>query len=293
MIWEKVGARNLRLVQITQEEKEQLNKLLTAMSNRLSDAKTIASRLRRDVLERGMLENYKLDRTETLAQLSTWCHAVGKYTRVKPLAEEVSKLLFAGHVLPRLVAKNSKPVHNAVQLLDEFIDKVMRDQRDFIYPGQGATSADDDIVQTEEETQDGPPTTLSVEKDLRKYIAFNPSVVEQGLKLISEEYSVADAGRIDVLCEDSEGNLVVIELKKDRSGDKVVGQTLRYMGWLKMNKKPNVRGIIVLGERDINVEYAVESVPNVQIKYYKVRFDITDGPPAEEVSGDDSGVDAL
>jgi len=281
MICKKVGARNLRLVQITEDEKEQIKRLLNGMSNRLSDAKTIVSRLRRDVLERGILENYKLDRTETLAQLSTWCHAAGKHGGVRPLAEEVSKLLFAGHVLPRLVAKDSKPVRNAAQLLDEFIGKVMRDQEDFVYPGQGTTGGDEGIVQTEGEKPSEPPTTLSVEKDLRKYISFNPGVVEKGLKLISEEFSVDEAGRIDVLCEDSEGNLVVIELKKGRSGDEVVGQTLRYMGWLKKNKKPNVRGIIVLGERDNHVQYAVEAVPNVQIKYYKVRFDISDDSPAE------------
>lgn len=157
----------------------------------------------------------------------------------------------------------------------------MRDQEDFVYPGQGTTGGDEGIVQTEGEKPSEPPTTLSVEKDLRKYISFNPGVVEKGLKLISEEFSVDEAGRIDVLCEDSEGNLVVIELKKGRSGDEVVGQTLRYMGWLKKNKKPNVRGIIVLGERDNHVQYAVEAVPNVQIKYYKVRFDISDDSPAE------------
>lgn len=292
MIWEKVSGRNLRLVQITEEEKEQLKKLLAEMHNRLSDTKTIVSRLRRDVLERGMLENYKLDRTETLAQLSTWCHALGKHKRVRPLAEKVSKLLFAGHVLPRLVAKDSKPVPNAAQQLDEFIGKVIRDQQDYVYQAQVTTSGSDDIVQIEGEKPSEPPTTLSVERDLRKYIAFNPSVVEKGLKLISEEYSVEDAGRIDVLCEDSEGNLVVIELKKGPSGDEVVGQTLRYMGWLKikMKDRPNVRGIIVLGEPDNHVQYAVESVPNVKIKYYKVHFEFTDAPPAEASARDDSGV---
>ncbi len=284
MRWEKVGERNLRLIEIEDWEKEQLNKLLLAMyPYGLKDAEKIVNRLKRDVLKQRSLKNNRLNRTETLAQLSTWCHAVAKHKGVRPYAEEISKLLFAGHVLPRLVDKSSnKPVYNAVQLLDEFIAKVMRDQSVYVYTVQGPTSGEDDIDQTEGGGGGFPPTTVSVERDLRKHIAFDPTVIEQGLKLISEEYSVDGAGRIDVLCEDNEGNLVVIELKKGRSGDAVVGQILRYMGWLKEKQKRSVRGIIILGEPDDSVHYAVAAAPDIEVKYYRVHFDITDEPPRQE-----------
>lgn len=44
----------------------------------------------------------------------------------------------------------------------------------------------------------------------------------QGIQGI--EFDTKEVGRIDLLCTDQQGNFVVIEIKKDRSGDKVVGQ---------------------------------------------------------------------
>ena len=99
------------------------------------------------------------------------------------------------------------------------------------------------------------------------------------LKTIAEEYAT-EVGRVDVLCEDDKGHLVVVELKKGRSGDTVVGQIQRYMGWLKLHEKRPVRGGIILGEPDEHVRYAIAVTPNIQVKYYRVQFEITDEPSA-------------
>ena len=66
----------------------------------------------------------------------------------------------------------------------------------------------------------------------------------QGIQGI--EFDTKEVGRIDLLCTDQQGNFVVIEIKKDRSGDKVVGQIQRYMGWVKKHLAgdKDVRGII-------------------------------------------------
>jgi len=42
-------------------------------------------------------------------------------------------------------------------------------------------------------------TSVSMEHDLRDYIASNPQVIEKGLDLVEKEFKVGDAGRIDVL----------------------------------------------------------------------------------------------
>ncbi len=62
---------------------------------------------------------------------------------------------------------------------------------------------------------------------------------------------------------------VVVELKRDLGKDQVVGQILRYMGWVKINHgTDNVRGIIVVGKKDQALSFAVEATPNVQVKEF-------------------------
>ena len=73
---------------------------------------------------------------------------------------------------------------------------------------------------------------------------------------------------------------VVIELKKGRSSDVVVGQILRYMGWVKENlavddyKEYKVRGIIISKEKDSRLEYALKMIQNVDAFLYSVSFDL-------------------
>lgn len=119
-------------------------------------------------------------------------------------------------------------------------------------------------------------TSVSLETDLRDHLAENPSLIEKGLSLISKEYSISDAGKADLLCRDMRGNHVVVETKKGRESDKVVGQVLRYIGGL-MKESKRVRGIIIVHKPDDKLNLAIEPVKNlVKLKYYKVRFEITD-----------------
>jgi RecB family endonuclease NucS len=95
--------------------------------------------------------------------------------------------------------------------------------------------------------------TFVYEKDLQNYLARNLNHLEAGLYedegLTGVEYNAG--GRfIDILAIDSNGCLVVVELKVSRGYDRVIGQLLRYMGWVEANLcegKP-VRGMIVANE---------------------------------------------
>lgn len=123
-----------------------------------------------------------------------------------------------------------------------------------------------------------PIPSVSLETDLRRHLAKNVWQIEEGLTLVGEKYRLGDTNwEIDILCKDKKGYYVVVETKKGREGDKAVGQTSRYMGWLKKEGK-KVRGIIIVGEPDEKLNYAVEGTDSIQIKYYKVKFDITDTP---------------
>jgi hypothetical protein len=84
---------------------------------------------------------------------------------------------------------------------------------------------------------------------------------------------------IDLLAEDKVKNeLVVIELKKGKASDVVVGQLSRYIGWIKENvaaKNQSVRGIIIAHEIDESLKYAVKGLPHIEVKTYKVNFTLS------------------
>jgi RecB family endonuclease NucS len=63
----------------------------------------------------------------------------------------------------------------------------------------------------------------------------------------------------------------VIELKKDLSSDKVVGQTLRYIAWIKENEAgpdESVRGLIITKDQDEKLKYALKATQNMELMTY-------------------------
>lgn len=116
---------------------------------------------------------------------------------------------------------------------------------------------------------------VSLERDLQKYMAHNLDKIEEGLQLVPGgiEYSV-DAGRIDLLATDRDGNCVVIELKASRAGDAALGQLLGYMGSLAFEKKLNgrVRGLLVALDFEPRVVFAVKELPNIELCKYRLSF---------------------
>jgi restriction system protein len=85
-------------------------------------------------------------------------------------------------------------------------------------------------------------------------------------------------GEIDILARDrSSGNWTVIELKKGRNSDTVVGQILRSMGWIRTHKAggtEKVRGIIITGAPDERIKYAISASEGIEFFTYKVSFDL-------------------
>ena len=61
-------------------------------------------------------------------------------------------------------------------------------------------------------------------------------MIEKSLELKQKEYDTKSAGRIDLLCIDRNRDFVVIETKKGKESDKVVGPIQRYMGWITRKK---------------------------------------------------------
>ena len=118
------------------------------------------------------------------------------------------------------------------------------------------------------------PSKLSIaEKNLEDFVEQQLDVIETGLCLVQRQLSTP-AGRLDLLCKDALGNYVVVEIKKSKGTDQVVGQILRYMGWVKEEyPKSNVRGIVIVAKKDDALRYAIKAVPNIEAKEFKLSIE--------------------
>ncbi len=121
-------------------------------------------------------------------------------------------------------------------------------------------------------------TEVAYERDLQNFLVKNLSLLEPGLRLYEEEgitgIEFPSGGRsIDILAVDAQNNYVVIELKVSRGYDRVVGQLLRYMAWIKKNlaeETQKVRGIIVAREISEDLLLACSSVPQMEPFEYEL-----------------------
>lgn len=90
------------------------------------------------------------------------------------------------------------------------------------------------------------------------------------------EYPCGAIGRIDLLAKHhTDPRWLVIELKRNQSSDKTVGQALRYIGWVKENlaeSSESVEGLIIAHQADETIRYALKTLSNVSLQLYEVEF---------------------
>ena len=119
---------------------------------------------------------------------------------------------------------------------------------------------------------------FAYEHDLRDYLGRNLDLIEPGLKLYNEEgitgIEFPAGGRfIDILAVDRNGAYVVIELKVSKGYDRVVGQLLRYMGWIEQHHSEpgrQVRGVIVAKKITDDLKLACGRISGVQLFEYEL-----------------------
>ena len=133
------------------------------------------------------------------------------------------------------------------------------------------------------------PSAFILEKYLEDFIVGNFETIFKGtLKVFEDEEGsdgqqyTTDIGPIDILAvEPATNSFVVIELKKGRPSDQVVGQVLRYMGWVKQvlcKDGQDVKGLVICRDPDPRLSYALSMTTNVQVRYYSVSFKLKDAP---------------
>ena len=138
------------------------------------------------------------------------------------------------------------------------------------------------IIATDESTED--PSVFALEKHLEDFLVQNWKSTELGKtydiyeeegEMVGQQYP-SDTGPIDILAiSKDKKELLVVELKKGRVSDMVVGQIQRYMGYVKDElSEPNqtVRGVIIAFEDDVRIHRALSVAQNIEFYTYKIQF---------------------
>jgi hypothetical protein len=118
------------------------------------------------------------------------------------------------------------------------------------------------------------------EADLQRFLAERLHLIERGLRPWSNgecgEYEIVDdtgrVWRVDLLCRDSHGIPVVVELKMGRATREAVGQILAYMGLVTEILSPGrpARGIIVAEDFDEDVAWARQALqPRLSLRRHR------------------------
>jgi len=138
------------------------------------------------------------------------------------------------------------------------------------------------IISTDETVED--PSIFALEKHLEDFLVQNWQHTELGKKyniyaedgeIVGQQYP-SDTGPIDILAiSKDKKELLVVELKKGRISDVVVGQIQRYMGYVKdelAEKYQSVKGVIIAFEDDVRIHRALSVAPNIDFYTYKISF---------------------
>lgn len=126
--------------------------------------------------------------------------------------------------------------------------------------------------------------SFALEKHLEDFLVLNWQQTELGKdydiftedgETVGQQYP-SDTGPMDILAiSKDKTTLLVVELKKGRASDNVVGQVQRYMGYaLQELAEPGqtVKGVIIALEDDQRIRRALAVAPNIEFYRYQISF---------------------
>lgn len=137
------------------------------------------------------------------------------------------------------------------------------------------------LISTDATVED--PSAFALEEHLEDFLVKNWSNTEFGKDYdIYEEDGEkgqqyqTDTGPLDILAiSKDKKHLLVVELKKGRASDAVVGQALRYMSYVQeelAEEGQTVLGVIVAHEDDARIRRALTMTPSISFYRYQVSF---------------------
>lgn len=143
------------------------------------------------------------------------------------------------------------------------------------------------LVSTDKTIED--PSVFALEKHLEDFLVKNWSSTTLGAKydiyeedgeVVGQQYP-SDTGPIDILAVSKDKKeLLVVELKKGRASDSVLGQVQRYMGFAYdlAEEGQVVRGAIIAFEDDKRIRRALKVAQGIDLYLYKVNFKLFKQP---------------
>jgi restriction system protein len=127
------------------------------------------------------------------------------------------------------------------------------------------------------------PSVFALERHLEDFLVENWKNTELGKAYdlyqdgdnIGRQFPT-DTGPIDLLAiSKDKKELLVVELKKGRASDSVVGQIQRYMGYVVekiAEENQTVKGVIIALEDDLRIRRALKVTTNISFYRYEVSF---------------------
>jgi len=148
------------------------------------------------------------------------------------------------------------------------------------------TQAAPRLISTDETVDD--PVAFAMEKHLEDFLVENWAQTELGraYDIYQDDENAGrqfrtDTGRIDILAiSRDKKRLLVVELKRGRASDVVVGQTLRYMGYVAQelaDPGQETRGAIIALDDDQSIRRALAVTPSIDFYRYQVDFKLLKG----------------
>lgn len=125
---------------------------------------------------------------------------------------------------------------------------------------------------------------FQMEKQLEDFLVHNwrrtalgreYDIYEEGGQLVGQQYPT-DTGPMDILAISRDrSRLLVVELKRGRASDAVVGQIQRYMGFVHealLEPGQTVEGVIIAQEDDLKIRRALSIAKDIRFMKYRVEF---------------------
>ena len=148
------------------------------------------------------------------------------------------------------------------------------------------TCQDADEIISNNESKEEITHSFTLEKYLEEFIVDNWNntefgktydIYEQDGKVVGKQYQTG-IGPCDILAiSKDKKEFLIIELKKGRASDQVIGQLTRYMGSIKSRLAVNgeiVKGCIIALDDDPNLKCALSVIPYVEFYKYRINFSL-------------------
>jgi restriction system protein len=173
--------------------------------------------------------------------------------------------------------RNSTGSIGTVSNIDRYAEEIEK-----LISGHVQAPVNQSLISSDPTIED--PTIFALEKHLEDFLVHNWSQTELGKdydifvedgELIGQQYQT-DTGPLDILAiSKDKTRLLVVELKKGRASDSVIGQVQRYMGYVKdelAKEGQSVEGVIIALEDDQRIKRALSVAPNISFYKYQVSF---------------------